>query len=421
MSSVSLILSAGFAGLVLLGVPFAFAIGLVVVAGLYAADIDLILLPQTLIAGTQSFSLLAIPFFMLAGELMSAGGLSERLVKVADVFVRHLRGGLGHVTVIAALIFATISGSAPATTAAIGVVMVPVMAQRGYSKAFAVALVVCAGVLAPLVPPSIAFVIWGVISEQSIARLFSAGIIPGLLMAVSMMVICYLHARRRNIATLPRASLAEIGTALRDGIWALLAPCIVLGGIYGGVFTPTEASVVSCVYAIFVGTVIERRLSLKNIPEITWRAMKVTALIMAIIAFSTGFGVLVAQEQFAIRLATWLAANIHEKWQMLLALNISFMLLAAVMDEIAIMVVLGPLLIEIANNFQIDPIHFGTIIVTNVAIGMAAPPVGYCLFIGMAISGLSMGTVARAIWPFILAMLVVLMIITYIPAVTLTF
>jgi C4-dicarboxylate transporter DctM subunit len=140
--------------------------------------------------------------------------------------------------------------------------MVPVMAQRGYSKAFAVALVVCAGVLAPLVPPSIAFVIWGVISEQSIARLFSAGIIPGLLMAVSMMVICYLHARRRNIATLPRASLAEIGTALRDGIWALLAPCIVLGGIYGGVFTPTEASVVSCVYAIFVGTVIERRLSL---------------------------------------------------------------------------------------------------------------------------------------------------------------
>lgn len=421
MSSVSLILSAGFAGLVLLGVPFAFAIGLVVVAGLYAADIDLILLPQTLIAGTQSFSLLAIPFFMLAGELMSAGGLSERLVKVADVFVRHLRGGLGHVTVIAALIFATISGSAPATTAAIGVVMVPVMAQRGYSKAFAVALVVCAGVLAPLVPPSIAFVIWGVISEQSIARLFSAGIIPGLLMAVSMMVICYLHARRRNIATLPRASMAEIGTALRDGIWALLAPCIVLGGIYGGIFTPTEASVVSCVYAIFVGTVIERRLSLKKIPEITWRAMKVTALIMAIIAFSTGFGVLVAQEQFAVRLATWLAANIQEKWQMLLALNISFMLLAAVMDEIAIMVVLGPLLIEIANNFQIDPIHFGTIIVTNVAIGMAAPPVGYCLFIGMAISGLSMGTVARAIWPFILAMLVVLMIITYIPAVTLTF
>ncbi len=421
MSSVSLILSAGFAGLVLLGVPFAFAIGLVVVAGLYVADIDLILLPQTLIAGTQSFSLLAIPFFMLAGELMSAGGLSERLVKVADVLVRHLRGGLGHVTVIAALIFATISGSAPATTAAIGVVMIPVMAQRGYSKAFAVALVVCAGVLAPLVPPSIAFVIWGVISEQSIARLFAAGVIPGLLMAASMIVICYLHARRRNIPVLPRASLAEIGSALRDGIWALLAPFIVLGGIYGGVFTPTEASVVSCVYAIFVGTVIERRLSLNQIPAITWRAMKITALIMAIIAFSTGFGVLVAQEQFATRLATWLAANIHEKWQMLLALNISFMLLAAVMDEIAIMVVLGPLLIEIANSFQIDPIHFGTIIVTNVAIGMAAPPVGYCLFIGMAISGLSMGTVARAIWPFIVAMLVVLMIITYIPAVTLTF
>ncbi|AEC21789.1 C4-dicarboxylate transport system [Pusillimonas sp. T7-7] len=421
MSLVSLVLSAGFGGLIVFGIPFAFAIGLVMIAGLYLADIDLIVLPQTFIAGTQSFSLLAIPFFMLAGELMSAGGLSERLVKVAEVLVRHLRGGLGHVTVLAALIFAAISGSAPATTAAIGVVMVPAMASRGYSKAFAVALVVCAGVLAPLVPPSIAFVIWGVISEQSIARLFAAGIIPGLLMAAGMMCICWLHARKQNIPVQSRASFTEVISAFREGFWALLAPVIVLGGIYGGIFTPTEASVVSCVYALFVGAVIERRLTWKTIPDIVWRATRVTALIMVIIAFSTGFGVLVAQEQLATRLASWLSQNIHERWQMLLALNVAFMLLASVMDEIAIMVVLGPLLIEIANSFQINPIHFGTIIVTNVAIGMAAPPVGYCLFIGMAISGLKLGQVARAIWPFILAMLVVLMVITYVPAVTLTF
>lgn len=419
MSLVTWMMSAGFAGLVGLGMPFAFAIGLVVLACLWLADIDLILLSQSFVAGTQSFSLLAIPFFMLAGELMTAGGLSERLVRVADVCVRHLTGGLGHVTILAALIFATISGSAPATTAAIGAVMIPVMAQRGYEKGFAVALVVCAGVLAPLIPPSIAFVIWGVIAEQSISRLFTAGIVPGILMALSIMVICYVHARRRRIPVQPRASLREIAQALREGIWALLAPVIVLGGIYGGIFTPTEASVASCVYALFVGIVIERRLALRAIPGIVWRAMSVTAIVMAIIAFSTGFGILVAQEQVASRLADWLATHVHERWQMLLALNLAFMLLAAVMDEIAIMVILGPMLVAIASNFQVDPIHFGTIIVTNVAMGMAVPPVGYCLFVGMAVSGMKLGEVSRAIWPFILAMLAVLMLVTYVPAFTL--
>ncbi len=419
MSAATLMLSAGFAALVLLGVPFAFAIGLSVLAALYLADIPLVLLPQTLLAGTQSFSLLAIPFFMLAGELMTAGGLSERLVKVADVFVRHLTGGLGHVTVLAALIFATISGSAPATTAAIGAVMIPVMAQRGYDKGFAVALVVCAGVLAPLIPPSIAFVIWGVVSEQSISRLFTAGILPGLMMAAALLLICYLHARRHRVPVQPRAGWFEIRVALRRGVWALLAPVIVLGGIYGGVFTPTEASVVSCVYAMLVGLFIERRLKLGELPRIVWQALRVTAIVMAIIAFSNGFGVMIAQEQLATRLAGWLADNIDQKWQMLLALNAAFILLAAVMDEIAIMVVLGPLLMAIANSYQIDPIHFGAIIVTNVALGMATPPVGYCLFVGMAISGMSLGRVTRALWPFLLAMTTVLLLITYVPGLTL--
>ena len=419
MSALAWMLSAGFGGLVVVGVPFAFAIGLVVVISLWLADIDLILLAQSFVASTQSFSLLAIPFFMLAGELMSAGGLSERLVRVADVFVRHLTGGLGHVTVVAALIFATISGSAPATTAAIGAIMIPVMTERGYQRGFAVALVVCAGVLAPLIPPSIAFVIWGVIAEQSISRLFTAGILPGLLMAISLMIICYMHAKRHKVATVPRASFAEIRSALRGGIWALLAPVIVLGGIYGGIFTPTEASVVSCVYAIFVGTVIERRLRLRELPSIIWRALSVTAIIMSIIAFSSGFGIIVAQAQVAHHMTEWLTAHIHERWQMLLALNVLFMLLAAIMDEIAIMVVLGPLLMAIATSFQVDPIHFGTIIVTNVAMGMAIPPVGYCLFVGMAVSGLKLGEVTRAIWPCILVMFVVLMLVTYVPAFTL--
>lgn len=415
MNSITLLLSGGFALLVLAGVPFAFAIAAVVAASIYIADINPILLPQSLIAGTQSFTLLAIPFFMLAGGLMSAGGLSQRLVKVADVLVRHRTGGMGHVTILAACIFAAISGSAPATTAAIGAIMIPAMVERGYGKAFATALAVSAGVLAPLIPPSIAFVIWGVIAEQSITRLFTSGILPGLLMAGGMAVVTWIYAKRNKVPIQERASWTEVKRALREGIWSLLAPVIVLGGLYLGIFTPTEAAVASCIYAIIVGVFVERRLAWRDIPAITTEALKVTAIVMAIIAFSNGFGIMVAQEQIAARLAGWLSENVHVKWQMLAILNMAFFFLAAVMDEIAIMIVLGPLLIAIANTYAIDPIHFGAIIVTNSAIGMAAPPIGYCLFVGMAVSGLSLSKIAAAIWPFILMMLGVLFLVTYVP------
>ena len=415
MSTTTLILTAGFGALVLAGVPFAFAIALCVMAVVVTTGIEPMLMPQTLVAGTQSFSLLAIPFFMLAGELMSAGGLSQRLVRVADVFVRHLPGGMGHVTVVAALVFAAVSGSAPATTAAIGTVMIPAMAERGYSKAYATALTVSAGVLAPLIPPSIAFVIWGVIAEQSIAKLFLSGVLPGLLMVAGMMVIVTVRALREGRLREKRATGAEILTALRQGIGALLAPVVVLGGIYGGVFTPTEAAVVACLYALFVGMVVERRLKLRQLPAVIGRAMSISAIVMAIVAVSNGFGFLVAQEQLATNLASWLGTHIQEKWLMLMTLNIGFFLIAAVMDEIAIMVILGPMLIAIANQFGVDPIHFGAMIVTNVAIGMAAPPVGYCLFVGMAISGLKLWPVARAILPFVAMMLAVLLLVTYVP------
>ena len=415
MSVTAWVLTAGFAALVVAGVPFAFALAIAVSVAVLLAGIEPMLLPQTIIAGTQSFSLLAIPFFMLAGELMSAGGLSQRLVRFADVLVRHLPGGMGHVTIVAALIFAAVSGSAPATTAAIGAVMIPAMVERGYDKAYATALAVAAGVLAPLVPPSIAFVIWGVIAEQSIAKLFLSGVMPGLLTAAGMMILVAARALRRGEPRERRACLREVASATRESVWALLAPAIVLGGIYGGAFTPTEAAVVACVYALVVGLFIERKLRIADLPAIFARAMAVSAIVMAIVAVSTGFGFLVAQEQLAAKLSGWLAANVEQKWLMLLSLNLMFFLLAAVMDEIAIMVILGPMLIAIASQFGVDPIHFGAMIVTNVAIGMAAPPIGYCLFVGMAISGLKLGEVGRAILPFVGVMLVVLMLVTYVP------
>lgn len=416
MSATAWLLSVGFAVLLIAGFPFAIALLLVTAAVLLVADIESVLLAQTLIASTQSFSLLAIPFFMLAGEIMSAGGLSQKLIRVADVLVRHLPGGMGHVTVVSACIFSAISGSAPATTAAIGVIMIPAMVAKGYGRGFATALSVSAGVLGPLIPPSIAAVIWGVIAEQSIARLFMAGVGPGLLLAAGLMVITYFHARRHDIPREPRASAREIGTALREGGWALAAPVLVLGGIYGGVFTPTEAAIVSCVYSLLVGMFIERKLRLSDLPDLVLRAMRITAMVMFIIAASAGFGWLVAQEQLALKLATWLSASISERWIMLLVINLFLFVICSVMDEIAVMVILGPLFIALAAKFGIDPIHFGAIIVTNVAIGMAAPPIGYCLFVGMAISGLSLAAVARAIWPMIVLMLVVLMLTTYVPA-----
>lgn len=415
MSETMWLLSAGFALLLVIGVPFGIALGLITVAVLVAADIPAILLPQTLIGGTQSFSLLAIPFFMLAGELMTAGGLSNRIITLANVFVRHLRGGLGHVAVLAACIFSAISGSAPATTAAIGAIIIPAMVAKGYDKAFATALAVSAGVLGPLIPPSIASVIWGVIAEQSIARLFIASIVPGILLALGLMMVCYVYARRNDVPLEPRASLPEIKAALRNGIWAVGAPLLVLGGIYSGAFTPTEAAVVSCVYSLVVGFFVEKRLTLAMMPEIVLRAARITAIVMFIIAASAGFGFLVAQEQIAIHLANWLASTIETKWAMLLLVNVFLILICAVMDEIAIMVILGPLLIALAQKFGVDPIHFGTIIVTNAAIGMAAPPIGYCLFVGMAISGLKLGQIARAIWPMIVVMFAVLMLVTYVP------
>lgn len=416
MSETMWLLSAGFGLLLVIGVPFGIALGLITIAVLINADIPSMLLPQTLIGGTQSFSLLAIPFFMLAGELMTAGGLSNRIINLANVFVRHLPGGLGHVAVLAACIFSAISGSAPATTAAIGAIVIPAMVAKGYDKPFATALAVSAGVLGPLIPPSIASVIWGVIAEQSIARLFIASIGPGILIAVGLMFVCYVYARRNRIPLEPRASFSEIRTAVKDGIWAVGAPVVVLGGIYSGVFTPTEAAVVSCVYSIIVGFFVERRLTLSMMPDIALRAARITAIVMFIIAASSGFGFLVAQEQVAIHLANWLSAMIETKWAMLFAVNIFLILICAVMDETAIMVILGPLLIALAHKFGVDPIHFGTIIVTNAAIGMAAPPIGYCLFVGMAISGLKLGQIARAIWPMIAVMFVVLMLVTYVPA-----
>ncbi|WP_374446716.1 TRAP transporter large permease [Stella sp.] len=419
MSELAWVLSAGFAGLLLLGVPFVFALGITSLAGLMVLDIDIIVLAQRFVSGTQSFSLLAIPFFILAGDLMTKGGLSRRLVGVADACVRHVTGGLGIVTVLSATFFAAISGSAPATTAAIGSIMIPEMAKRGYRPEFAAALAVAAGIIGPVIPPSIIFVIWGVIAEESIAKLFLAGIVPGLLMSLGLCLVCVRYALRHEIPRETRASAAEIGRAAWDGKWALVAPFVVLGGIYGGIFTPTEAAVVATVYALFVGLFLYRELRWRDLPGIVMGSMRTTAIVMFIIAAAAPFGWLVAMEQLPPKIAAGLTGISDEPWIILLAVNLLLLLIGMVMDNIAAMIILGGVLIALGKQLGLDPIQLGAIVSINFAIGMATPPFGYALFVGAAVANLSIERIARELWPLIGVLIAVLALVTYVPAVTL--
>ncbi len=420
MSPVAWGLVLTFAGLLIAGLPIGVALGVAALVGLWLADIDTIVLAQRFVAGTQVFSLLAIPGFILAGELMARGGLSRRLVRFCLALVQHLTGGLGMVTVLAASFFAAISGSAPATTAAIGGIMVPEMTQKGYSKPFAAALATAAGPIGQMIPPSIPMVIWGVVAEESIAKLFLAGIVPGLLIALGLMGVCYFEARRHHIPRAPHsATRRELWEALNDGKWALLAPVIILGGIYNGVFTPTEAAAVGVLYGLVVGLFIHRELRFKDLPQILLTAMGTSAMVVFIIAAAAAFGFVVAIEQLPAQLAAGLLGLSDNPIVLLLLLNGLLLLIGAVMDNIAAMIILGGVLIGVGDGLGLDPIHLGALVVINFAIGMATPPFGYSLFVGAAVSQLKVEQVARALWPLLMVELAVLLLVTFIPELTL--
>ncbi|MGE3917479.1 MAG: TRAP transporter large permease [Hyphomicrobiaceae bacterium] len=419
MTPTQWMLSAGFVALLMLRVPFAIALAASTVGGLLLSDIELTVFAQRMISGTQSFSLLAVPFFILAGDLMTAGGLSRRLVATADVLVRHRTGGLGIVTVLAATFFAAISGSAPATTAAIGVIMIPEMSKRGYDPAFATALAVAGGIIGPIIPPSIILIIWGVMAEQSIARLFLAGIVPGVLLSIGLMAVCWWHARRTGVPREEPATWNETIHAFRDGKWALLAPLIILGGIYGGIVTPTEAAVVAVVYALAVGFFAYRELTLRELPKILASSLRTTAIVMFILVAANGFGWLIALERMPDKVAALFAGLSEHHYVLLLCLNVLLLAIGCVMDNLAAMTILATILIKIGNQIGMDPIQLGAMVSINFTIGMATPPFGYALFVGAAVSKLPIGAISRPLMPMLLVMAIVLAIVTYIPAATL--
>jgi len=419
MNATVLVLTLGLPLMLLMRVPLAFAIGLATIGALWTADIDMVIFAQRMVSGTQSFSLLAIPFFILAGDLMTAGGISRRLVSFADVLVRHRTGGLGMVAVLAAAFFAALSGSAPATTAAIGAIMIPEMEKRGYSRPFATALAVAGGIIGPMLPPSIPMVVWGVMSETSISQLFLAGVVPGLLLALGLMALCWHHARKHDIAPQPKATRAEVWAAFNAAKWALCGPVLVLGGIYGGIVTPTEAAIVAAVFALVLGFGVYRELNLQNIVPVTRGSLKTMTIVMFIIALANGFGWVMAFERIPGQVTQTLEGFADTPVLYVLMINLLLLVIGCVMDNLAAMIILASFLVPIGEQLGMDPVQFGAMVAINFTIGMATPPFGYTLFVGAAISGLRIGQIARPLMPMLGVMIAVLLLVAFVPQVTL--
>jgi len=419
MSFLAAYLGFGLLVLLALGVPIGFTLAALTISGLYFADLNPIIFAQRVLAGASIPSLLALPGFILAGDIMGAGGLSKRLVRFAGALLGHLTGGLGIATVLAGTFFGAISGSAPATTAAVGSVMIDELEERGYERDYAAALATSIGPLGQMIPPSVPMVVWGVLAEQSISKLFLAGVVPGLLAAGGFMIICYWYAKRMGVKRDKKSTGRDLFLAVKDGFWALLAPVIILGGIYGGAFTPTEASMVGVLYGVIAGLFIYKELTLRQLAEVVWNSAKLIGIIMFIVVMAYGYAYLMASEQVPLQIAGLILSTSDNPIIILLLVNILLLILGALMDNIAAMVILSSVLTVIGAQVGMDPIQLGAMVVINFAVGMVTPPVGYSLFVASAISGLKIETISKRLMPFLSVLVIVVLLITYVPAVTL--
>ena len=405
-----------FLVLLFAGMPIPFAIAFSSFVALVITDMPLILIPQRIIAGIDSFALLAVPFFLLAGEIMKTGGLSTRLVRFANALIGHITAGLPMVMVLSATFFAAISGSAPATTASIGSVMIPEMEKKNYPKPFAAALAAASGPIGQMIPPSIPMVVWAVIANVSIVRMFLGGILPGILMAAALMLASRFISVKHNYGMKEeKAPSREVWNTFKDGFWALLAPVIILGGIYSGVFTPTEAAAVAVAYGLIIGFFVYKELTLAELPAIFIGSVKSTAIVIFVVAVASLFGWIMASEMIAPKIVQSILGITTNKYLLLLMLNVLLLAIGCFMDNIAAMIILSGVLTSLAAQIGIDPVHFGIIVVINFAIGMVTPPLGYSLFVGASISDQSIETVSQAVWPFIICKILVLLLFTYVP------
>ena len=401
--------------LVVLTVPIGYAIGMATLVTLvFFSNTPLVLITQNAITGVDSFPLMAIPFFMLAGNLMSSGGVARRIVNFCDTLLGWITGGLGIVTTLACMIFAAISGSAVATTSAIGGFMIPEMTKRGYDKAFSASLAGAAGTIGVIIPPSIPFVIYAVVVGESISDLFIAGVLPGILMGIALMVVCVIVSKKEGYQKASKMpSLKDVWHSFTDAFWALLTPVIILGGIYSGIFTPTESAVVAVVYCVIVSVFVYHEFNLKDVYASLYDSVNVNGMTTFMVGFSMAFAAYLTMERIPDRIAEAILSLTDSKILLLLLINLLLLGVGCLIDNIPATIILAPILLPIVEQFGMDPITFGIMLTMNLAIGFVTPPYGIDLFVASAISKEPMSRMIKPTLRFILALLVVLMLVTF--------
>ena len=415
------VLLGSFIALILIGMPVAYALGLSALVGAWWIDIPFDALMIQVAGGVNKFSLLAIPFFVLAGAIMAEGGMSRRLVAFAGVLVGFVRGGLSLVNIVASTFFGAISGSSVADTASVGSVLIPEMERAGYPREFSTAVTVSGSVQALLTPPSHNSVLYSLAAggTVSIASLFMAGIMPGLLLSAVMMGLCMIFARRRNY---PKGEVIPLRTALKiagEAMWGLMAMVIILGGILTGVFTATESAAVAVVWSFFVTMFIYRDYKWRDLPKLMHRAVRTISIVMILIGFAASFGYILTLMEIPMKITTAFLTLSDNRYVILMCINVMLLLLGTVMDMAPLILILTPILLPVIIGIGVDPVHFGMIMLVNLGIGLITPPVGAVLFVGAAVGKVTIENTVKALLPFYAALLLVLMLVTYVPAISL--
>ncbi len=409
--------------LLLMGTPIAFAVGVTAVLAFLQMDAPhlMTMVPQRFYSGVDLFALMAMPFFMLAGDIMNRIEITHRLVRLANALVGHIRGGLAHVNIMVSIFFAGLTGAAVSDTAALGTMLIPSMEREGYDRGFAAAVTAASSIIGPIIPPSIIAVIYGSLMRVSIAGLFAAGIVPGVLVGIILMVFSGVISKKRNYPIgEKRASLQEIGVSAKGAIIPILMPLIILGGILGGVFTPTEAAAVAVLYALVVGFFFYRNLKLKDIPDLLYQMVRSNGSVFIILASAAILGWILSMHQVPAMVGGAILNITENPILVMLIMNALMLVLGMFMDMTAGIIILGPILHPLAVSLGVHPLHFGIIMIVNLNIALMTPPLGACLFVASGISRLSLEKISREILPFILAVLAALLLITFVPAISLT-
>ncbi|MDK2905400.1 MAG: C4-dicarboxylate transporter, DctM subunit [Eubacteriaceae bacterium] len=400
-------------------VPIGFSLGIASMASLmFSGNLSLSLIPQRMVAGANSFPLLAIPFFMLAGAVMEKGGVSKRIVHLASTLVGHVKGGLAAVSILACTFFAAISGSTPATAAAVGGLTIPEMEKRGYDRSYAAAVVAAAGCLGVIIPPSITMVLFGVTANVSIGKLLIGGIIPGLVLSSMLIGTNFIMASKLNYPTERKHSIGEIWRAFVDSIWALLMPIIILGGIMTGIFTPTESAAIAVVYGLIVSFFIYRELTLADLVPIFYKASVSSAMIMLLIAAANPFGWIMTAQQVPAMASNAILSISNNPYVIYVLILVLYLILGTFMETAAIILLVVPILAPIVQNMGINMVQFGVVTVIALAIGMATPPVGIALFATCGIADVTLGQISKKIVPFLITLILGLFILAFIPSIT---